>query len=219
MRNLLSVSAVLLLGGSAFAADLPAFEPPPTVAPVPVFTWTGPYIGLQGGYAFGDAEVNFGLDNDSSFDPEGWLLGVFAGYNYQFANNVVIGIEGDAEWVDLDEEGRFDDIDVDFDGGIDWQGSLRGRLGYAFDRLLLHASAGFALASGGVDFGPDGDDDNSTEWGWTAGAGVDYAVTDNVFLRGEYRFTMYSEFDNDDDLGELQDLNTHAVRVGVGVKF
>lgn len=241
-KLLLSTAALALLGGAAAAADLPAFEPAPVVAPVPqAFTWTGPYAGLAAGYAWGEAEVNDfegdddDDDGDEEFDADGWLVGGFVGYNYQFPSALVIGIEADLDWTGIDgddngdgDNGDDDDDDDDdghFNADLDWEGSLRARLGYGFDRALLYATGGIALA--GIDAhsdgdGDDDDDDNdgdNTEWGWTLGAGVDFAVTDNVFVRGEYRFTNYSDFNNEDDEGEAQDFRTHAVRLGVGVLF
>src|SRR5215208_3725447 len=81
----------------AFAADLPSYEAPPTAAPVSVFTWTGPYVGVDAGWAFGESEVNIGGIDDEEFDIDGWLAGGFAGYNYQFASPLVVGIEADLE--------------------------------------------------------------------------------------------------------------------------
>ena len=60
---------------------------------------------------------------------------------------------------------------------------------------------------------------DETEFGWAAGEGLDFAVTDSVFIRGEYRFTDLSDIDNDDEAGEVQDLQSHSARVGVGVLF
>jgi outer membrane immunogenic protein len=227
---LVSTTALALLGGAAAAADLPAFEPAPVMAPVPAgFTWTGPYVGLAAGYAWGDAEINeFDGDNDEEFDVNGWLAGGFVGYNYQFPSALVLGIEADLEWTGIDGDGSDGDDDDDDDDGfsadVNWQGSLRARLGYAFDRALIYATGGLAAADVDGEFsdGDDDDDDDSsgnTEWGWTLGAGVDFAVTDNVFVRGEYRYTNLSDFDNDDDAAEIQDLTSHTVRVGVGVLF
>ena len=240
-KLLVSTAALALLSGAAAAADLPAFEPAPVIAPVPqVFSWTGPYAGLAAGYAWGHAEVNDfdgddddDDDGDEEFDADGWLVGGFVGYNYQFPSALVIGIEADLDWTGIDGDGDSGDDDDDdddddnhFNADLDWQGSLRGRVGYGFDRALLYATGGLALASidthGNGDDDDDDDDDgdgDSTEWGWTLGAGVDFAVTDNVFVRGEYRYTNYSDIENEDDRFEAQDFDTHAVRVGVGVLF
>ena len=100
-----------------------------------------------------------------------------------------------------------------------WQGSIRGRVGYAFNRALLYGTGGFALADIDTDVPGGGDDGSGTEWGWTLGAGLDYAVTDKIFLRGEYRYTDLADFDNDNDQGEIEDLDSNTFRLGVGVLF
>ena len=98
----------------------------------------------------------------------------------RFGVRVVTGIEADIEWVDIDGDDDGDDDDDpdlgDLGFEVNWQGSIRGRVGYAFDRVLLYGTGGFALADIDTD-GSGGDDDGGTEWGWTLGAGVDYAVT------------------------------------------
>jgi len=215
-KILVSAAALLLLGGAALAADLPAYEPAPTIAPPPAFSWTGFYAGLDAGWAWGDAELAIGNPDDEEFDVDGWLVGAFAGYNYQFSS-LVIGLEADIEGTGIDGDGSDDDLG-DFDADVNVHGSLRGRLGYAAGRFLPYVTGGLAAASVDADSDARGDD-SSTEWGWTVGVGADVAVTDRVFVRGEYRYSDFADFDNDDDSAEIQDLRTHAVRVGVGVKF
>lgn len=241
-KLLLSAAAIGALVTGASAADLPAYEPPPVVAPVPEgFNWAGAYIGLQGGYAWGEFEANtiVGNNEDEVFDAEGFLGGVFVGYNFQFSDVFVLGIEGDFEGTgidtdedsfDFDEDDEDDNEDGEFDASVNWQASVRGRIGAAFDRALIYATGGIAFADfetdydNGVDGGGDGDDDDGdddVELGWTAGAGIDYAFTDNIFVRGEYRYADFADFDDEEDeaLGEIQDLETHTIRGGVGFKF
>jgi outer membrane immunogenic protein len=254
MKKLLlaGVAAASLIAGAtaASAADLPSrtMAPmAPMISAVPVFTWTGFYIGAQVGYAWGDDEDDFpanavvvgpgntfvpfeggfGGDNDS------FLAGVHAGYNYQIGS-IVVGIEGDVE-------GLFgDDDDDDFNGVVfngttglpatyafngntlDWQGSIRGRVGFAFDRALVYATGGFAFGgvSGGFSNGVlnDGDD---TITGWTLGAGLEYAFTNNLTTRVEYRYTSFEGNDsvfNGANFGG-DELDFHAVRVGLSYKF
>jgi len=211
------IAAFALSISGALAADLPVYEAPPAPPP-PVFTWTGFYIGAQGGWASGEAEVDIGAPDDDEFDVDGWMIGGFLGYNYQFASPLVVGIEGDLEATGI--EG--DDDDAVFgsaDEEVRLQGSIRSRVGYAFDRLLPYITGGFAFARPDTDTTVAGESDDDVEWGWTAGAGLDYAATDHLFLRAEYRFTDLADFDNDDDNGDLQDLRTHAIRLGAGWKF
>lgn len=219
-----SIAAIGLLGGGAMAADLPMVEQAPIVAPVPVgFTWTGPYVGLQAGYSWGHAETNLGIDrNDEELDADGALVGGFVGYNFQFASPLVLGIEGDISWTGVDGSAT-DPIGGRYSVDENFEGAIRARIGYAFDRALLYAAGGVAFADTDTNvdetLAPRAHDSSKTDWGWTAGAGIDYALTDNVFVRGEYRYTDIADFDNEDKLGDLQDLQSHSVRLGVGVKF
>ncbi len=133
MKTLIVTSLLALSASTAMAADAVYETPAPPVAQetLPVFTWSGPYLGIQGGagWANGDFSAGGPVASDN-FD--GGILGAFAGYNYQFDNNFVVGIEGDVDynWNDNDYAG----VQI----GTDWQGSVRGRVGYAFDRALLY---------------------------------------------------------------------------------
>ena len=126
---------------------------------------------------------------DEGLSPDGWLLGGFAGYNYQFGSGLVLGAEADIEWTDLNHDGSA--AGIDFSADMRWDGSIRSRIGYAFDRALIYGTSGLAVGGfhGELDPGPD---NSNTEWGWTIGAGLDYAFTDRIFGRAEYRFTDFS---------------------------
>jgi outer membrane immunogenic protein len=253
MKKLLlaGVAVAGLVAGAtaASAADLPSrtMAPmAPMISAVPVFTWTGFYIGAQVGYAWGDDQDDFPANAlvftpgvgytafDSGFggDNDSFLAGVHAGYNYQIGS-FVVGIEGDVEGLFGDDEDEFTQVVFSapgipatyaFNGNtLDWQGSIRGRIGFAFDRALIYATGGFAF--GGVSGGfasagllNDGDD---TITGWTLGAGVEYAFTNNLTTRLEYRYTSFegndSVFDNVNFGGD--ELDFHAVRLGLSYKF
>ncbi len=156
----IGVSALALVGsaGIALAADLPNYQPPPSSQvynPAPAFDWTGPYVGLTGGYGWGTTD--------------GWLGGAFAGYNFQVNPNWVVGLEGD-----IVGSGKKSNS---------WDATVRGRLGYAYDRYLFYGTGGLAfgnIKNGGA---------SATKTGWTVGAGIEAAVTSNVTARFEYRYT------------------------------
>jgi outer membrane immunogenic protein len=220
MKSLfISAAAIALSVSAAAAADLPTYEAPPAALPVPAFSWTGFYLGVDAGWGFGKSEVNIGGPDDEEFDVDGWLAGGFGGYNYQFTGSpVAVGIEADVEATGIDGN-TTDPVFGGVDTEVKVQGSARSRLGYAFDRLLPYVTSGFAWAKPDADSAAAGEADDDVEWGWTVGAGVDYAVTDRFFVRAEYRFTDLGDFDNDDKLGEVEDLRTHTVRIGAGAKF
>jgi outer membrane immunogenic protein len=82
------------------------------------------------------------------------------------------------------------------------------------DRTLIYAAGGWTATNVEVDT-PVGDDDDTLH-GWTIGAGVDHAFTDNLFGRVEYR---YNDYGNGNLAGADVDFNQHVVQVGLGVKF
>src|SRR5262245_4855139 len=98
----------------AALAVSPAFAADALVeAPVePAFTWTGFYAGVEAGYAWGDSEADYFAvlpPGVTSMDPDGGLIGGYAGYNYQFPNNVVLGIDADIAYADVEGDGTFVD--------------------------------------------------------------------------------------------------------------
>lgn len=231
--KLLLASAVALMSSTAFAADLaPApYEP---AAPVYLpFSWTGFYVGAQAGYLWGESKggayfrANGAVDVDGSVDPDGFTGGVHAGYNYQF-DQFVVGVEGDVNFsgadsgrVALSAPGNF------ASSKLTWEGSARLRVGYAFDRFLPYVTGGVAF--GEYEFKPfyagvgQVLNNSTTHVGWTVGAGLEYAFTDNITGRIEYRYTDFGEekyaipgFPAEESKVDLQ---THAVRVGISYKF
>lgn len=215
-KILFTASAFILLAASgAMAADVVVEEPPAPIAEVPLFTWTGGYLGLQGGYVWSDGELSDGTDLVSdTFD--GGLFGGYAGYNWQ-SGAFVFGAEADINGVWNDETFPFQGVDVEV--GTDYLASLRGRVGYAIDRTLLFATAGVAFTEvsanttiAGIDL-----DESENFTGWTIGAGAEYAFTNNWIGRAEYR---YYDFGNE-TIGDIDDVDiqNHTVSVGVAYKF
>jgi outer membrane immunogenic protein len=208
LKKILFCSFILFGSSGAMAADV-TFDnsalPPVSEAP---FSWSGAYIGVQGGGGWASGEFS-GFGINGSEDANGGSLGGFVGYNYQFDNNLVLGIEGDVEhnWNEQQVFGA--------DFGTDWAGSVRGRLGYAFDNALIYATAGWAATHGYVDV-PGLGKDEKTFNGYTVGAGLDYAFTNQVFGRVEYR---YNDYGDQDLQGINVDVDQHAVKVGLGIKF
>jgi len=214
-KLLLASTAFALLTGAASAADLPRREaPPPVFVPVPVFTWTGAYFGINAGYGF-DASSNseptiIGVNGASTLvlpgttaaiafnngqSNDGFVGGGQIGYNYQFTpgSGVVVGIEADAQYVDFGRQrNRFSStgelaaqqvFNPAGISGLDYFGTVRGRLGYAFDRTLVYGTGGFAYGSGGGrDFGLTNASRDDFQTGWAAGGGVEFALSNDSFL-------------------------------------
>ena len=211
-----ALGLVALLGTvPAFAADA-VMEPPPAPAvPMeepPVNTWSGPYAGVTLGYGFSGETEAEAIAGSNTIGTDGFLLGGFAGYNYQ-VGNMVAGAEADIgySW----EEGE--NAGLTSESGV--EGSLRARLGYVVSpNILLYATAGGAAKDLEVSGG--GFSDNNTMLGWTAGAGADVMVTENIFGRVEYRYTDFGSKDYAINGGSVDaDSSDHRVMFGVGMKF
>ncbi|MGG7519081.1 outer membrane protein [Allorhizobium undicola] len=204
-----AAAAAALWSSAALAAD--AVSEPPAPPPVATdvapaaFSWSGGYLGLQGGYSWLNGDFSSGLGSHT-FD--GGRFGAFGGWNFDVGSNVILGLEGDVNY-DWNKEGVASGVDF----GSEFSGSARGRVGYAMDRTLIYAAGGWTATRAGFSGTVD---DKATLNGWTVGAGVDYAVTDKVFLRGEYR---YNDYGSKNISGIDTDLNQHVINVGVGMKF
>ena len=222
-RILFAAAFALAAGGPALAADLPMPVPPAYMPAVPFYNWTGFYIGVNGGGAFGSSNwTDPTLAATGNFSVNGFLIGGTLGANYQMGS-WVFGVEGDGDWANLDST-TFNTScgGVGCETSSDFLATIRGRVGYAFDRLLVYGTAGAAFANvqaaaGVLPFM------SSTEAGWTAGVGLEYAVTPNWSAKVEYLFV---------DLGNAScgagncggstttvSLNENVVRGGINYKF
>lgn len=193
----ISLGAVALATG-AQAADLPAR--PAYKAPVaaPVWNWTGFYVGgtLGGVWSRSSASsANYfgpGVDDNGT----GVIGGLEAGYNWQTAN-WVLGIEGDISFSSLNRTASgFFGADT-YQSRLDWLSTVRGRVGYAFDRWLVYGTGGGAFAQLKDAYTAPGfpfvAEPSSTVGGWTAGGGVEYAVADHWTVKAEYLHVGFSD--------------------------
>ena len=188
--------AASALSAPALAADLPPPAAPPPRAPVayipvaPAFSWTGVYVGLNAGYAFGQSNWTSPLGSTGWFNVNGPLAGGTIGGNYQIGQ-LVVGVEGDLDWQNV--KGNMVGRNCTLPGAVaascksasNWVGTFRARLGYAFDRVLLYATGGGAVANikASLNALPWA---SSTELGFSSGIGVEVAMTDNWTAKAEY---------------------------------
>ncbi len=215
----LATAAALAISAPARAADL--LPPPPP--PPPVFTWTGPYIGGQIGYAWGPSAfdlLGFNPNADalvvlaSTNSPGGVAGGAHAGYLYQI-NQFVVGIEGSVDGTSLRANAQFFlpafvGINNVLSAHVtsDIQGTVRGKFGFAFDQVLIYGTGGVAfggfssnlilngLTPATVPFSVGNSYSSHSLTGWTAGGGIEYAVTGNWRVFAEYRYTDFGSFNN-----------------------
>jgi outer membrane immunogenic protein len=187
----------LCAGSVAMAADLPVAPPPPP----PVFSWTGPYVGLLvGGAIAGTTSINNGLLTNgvpfnSSFNRDGVFGGLHLGYNYQ-VGSFVLGLQAEYSFAGVTGSGQVFPAGtlspLYITSSLRQFGSVDGRIGVAYNRWLVYAIGGFAYAdqrhsivTGGFGLTRDY---GSNEYGWDVGGGVEYALTDNWTARVEYRY-------------------------------
>ncbi len=225
-RFFLSAAALAALAGPAFAADIPYRQAPPVYTPtVPLFSWTGLYLGGQIGYAWGtDTLTVYPFGGGTNFMPNGVVGGAHVGYNLQM-NQFVAGLEGDVEGTGINRS--YSPGVIIYGTKIPVEGSIRARLGVAFDRVLLYATGGVEFADIQNNFSgfPGYTQFSQGRAGWTIGGGLEYAVTNNWSVRAEYRFADFGHLDNFNVVPfgfgtqVRHHVNENAVRAGFSYKF
>jgi len=173
------------------------------VAPVVLpYSWTGFYVGAHAGYAWAQERDNASSIAPApvdSFNVDGAIGGIHAGYNEQFDGGFVVGLEGDIDISGINGSDRA--VTIAGPSRLEmknrWQGSIRARFGYAFDRILVYATGGVAFAdirerwnlANGLFVGSD----TNTRVGWTVGGGVEYAFDDHWSARAEVRYSDFGK--------------------------
>lgn len=166
----------------------------------PVYNWGGIYFGLNGGYGFGNSKWTSGTNSTGTFSVDGGLAGTTLGANFQ-SGGFVFGVEADIDWAEVSGNTSTCAAVVGLPGVTNcqtknnWLGTARARLGYAFGRVLVYATGGgtfsdIRTATSGTGLGI-GSIDN-TEFGWTAGGGVEAALAQNWTVKVEYLFVDLS---------------------------
>jgi len=223
VRNfLLSTAALIALSGLAVAADLPSTRAPAAPPPIPVFSWTGLYVGGQVGYAFGQDHYSVvGFPISGSASGSGVLGGAHIGYNFEPSlGGLVLGLEGDVNGSSYRGSSTLFGITGTGKSPID--GSIRGRAGFAVDRALFYATGGAAFASFNYS-NSNGDSSSNTRVGYTVGGGIEYALTNDWSVRAEYRYSDFGSFT--DTLTSLRAISVshketeNQVQAGFSYKF
>lgn len=228
-KNLAIIAAVTILStvGSAFAADLHA--PPTSIKDEPIYEqrsrWQGFYLGINGGYAWGDTanapfeQANVPVGSLGSLSPEGAFGGGQIGYNL-VSGRVLFGIEADVQGADISDStaappGAAADVNL--------FGTVRGRLGFVSDRTLIYATGGYAwgdVDSTFIDSNNVAVSDSDMLHGYVVGGGMEYALTDNWSTKLEYQYVDLE--DRRLGLGGEStkiDPDFHTVRAGLNYRF
>jgi outer membrane immunogenic protein len=240
-RILIVAVASIIIASRASAADLPVpAGPAPAYIPVKApYDWGGGYIGINGGYGFGQSQWSdilnpSGAASTGDFHLSGASVGVTVGVSGQFGA-FVLGVEGDFDWQRVSGTSG-----STFCGSIisstavaataaglncrtesDWVGTIRARFGYAWDRILLYGTAGGAGAN--VQAGLSGlPRQGRDQFGWTAGAGLEVAIADNWTVKVEYLFVDLAKASCNQSCGfdvAATATPTPATSANIGVNF
>ena len=217
--------AVLTTMGAANAADIQRRQAMPVKAPVYAvpYNWTGFYVGVNGGVGFGRSTWS-GATGSSGFNTSGGLVGGTIGYNYQMGHTVV-GLEGDLDWSNIRGSTTALPCTTSCETRNSWLGTARGRIGYAFDRFMPYVTGGLAVGDvTGYHVTKNTGTSSSTEVGWAAGAGVEYAFAADWSASLEY---LYADLGSSDcKVGVCSytgpttvEFATSLVRVGVNRRW
>ena len=204
-------AAFIISAGAAGAADaIYEQSPEPPLPPQQTnLLWNGAYIGAYGGYEWLQAEISPGADMDGI---DGITGGLFTGYNYQFAPDWVGGVEATAGLGAAENSFGGNKVEKN------WDASLRARLGYAFENSMVYGLAG--LAGTHAEVSDATGSDTNIHLGWTIGAGAETFLTDTITARVEYNYSDFGSRDYSLGAGSTNvDIDSHAIKLGVGFKF
>jgi outer membrane immunogenic protein len=223
-RILLAGIALLTLSAAqpTLAADAPIYKGPAPIAAA-LFNWSGFYLGINGGYGWGQARLEAVSGSTGFFNVNGGLVGGTIGWNWQAPGSAIVwGIEGDLDWTNI--HGTTPCPNPAFTCGAEnsWLGTVRGRLGWAANTVLLYATGGFAF--GDVNATVSGSPgQKATQTGWTVGGGVEAAIARNWSVKAEYLYVDLGTFTCTPFNCSILPVNvtfyTHIVRVGANWRF
>jgi outer membrane immunogenic protein len=196
MRALATAVAAMGIATSTAYADGYVGRSAPCCAS---FSWTGFYIGANGGYAWENNSRDIVITNNlggstgptTSFNAEGGFGGGQIGYNWQ-SGPLVLGAEADIQGGSIDD--KFDRLfganRLQASTDLNLFGTVRGRAGLAFDRVLVYGTGGFAYGTTHDNIivnGVANMDDQTTRTGWVAGGGIEFAWSRHLSMKLEYQ--------------------------------
>jgi outer membrane immunogenic protein len=184
LKRIAPALAALAMAAPAIAGDLPSVKDAPLPPPVFAYDWTGVYVGADLGGAWAQGKYSLGVYNNTR-NGSSIMGGAFVGYNRQIGS-FVLGVQGDVQGLGIDTNGLV------FGYKQNLLAALNGRLGFAFDRVLVYAIGGVAFSDTKVlNVAGTYSDANV---GYDVGGGLEYAFLPNWTVRGEYRYYNFGTF-------------------------
>ena len=217
-RLFIAAVGLAALAGTAAAADLPPAPMPYYKAPayLPPYSWTGFYLGVNGGGGLGQST----WDTNGGINTSGGIVGGTIGYNYQYGA-VVFGAEGDIDWSGIrGTTNTGAGCTTGCTSSDSWISTVRGRLGYGADRFMPYVTGGAAF--GNIDASRLGITTATTNAGWTLGAGIEFAIAGNWSAKAEYLYVNLGKFNCGLNCGAASDnvsFSTNIIRGGVNYRF
>jgi outer membrane immunogenic protein len=230
-------SVFALTGGPAQAADLggkQVYAPPPAVydeGPRP-YSWSGFYLGVNGGYGWGNSDWTFpGTADTLAFKETGAMAGGQVGLNWQFAKSMVAGVEGTVDWANLGGKATCPAGDSTCKTQFNATADISGRLGFAFNRFMIYGKGGVAFAdmkhlnTSLVDTSMSVSSGYDVKTGYLVGGGLEYAITDHISWKLEYNYSNFgsSNYTLNNAAGGAspitEDQSISAVKAGLNFKF
>lgn len=229
-KYLLVPSIFILLSTSITQAADVINETPEAPVYEETFSWGGAYIGAQAGYTFGRNKLSITSLGDFSTNNNGFSGGGYAGYNWLLTNSYLLGIDGDVNFSNINKDNQIfgrNNASVNWNAKTQFEGAVRARVGYAYDRWLPYLAGGVAFARVKDTFSLNDARNNietidiaTNRVGFTVGAGLDYAVTDNLVLRYEYRYSDYGTKKEDIEDNKIErKYSSNNLRLGLAYKF
>jgi outer membrane immunogenic protein len=225
MKRILLAGVALALAAAApaNAADLPPAPPvvkAPVIATPSVYDWSGFYLGINGGYGWGQSSFDGLTGTLGNFNTAGWVAGGTAGYNLQYGR-AVFGLEGDIDWSNINGSAACVGGSATCQVQNDWLATARGRFGFAFDRFLPFVTGGLAVGDINANV-PGLGSMTTTNAGWTVGGGLEVGLSKNWTAKAEYLYVNLGSMNcgtactgTPSNVG----LTTSLVRGGVNFKF
>lgn len=222
----------MFIAGNAIAADATIYDPAPAPVAAAAYDWTGLYLGVHAGITTGDFDYDAGPVGGPallgvSVSGSGFVAGAQIGYDWQ-SGPWVFGALADIAFSNHEASLSASLAglgSVEAESQLNYLGTVRGRVGYAFDRALFYAHGGFAYGETEQTIEVSGVEvynDSTGRTGWTIGAGLEYALTDRISFGTEYSYVDLGDEEIFSDPAVAfvdEDVSFHTIKAVINFRF